>query len=110
MREVADWVSMVIKIKPHMVEVSDDIVWHMGYWLGQHRKPRYTLESIKESQDNICSGNFPNLQQLHVNATSFTSQMSIGCILHYRKPARMLDITFDDDEMPEQIEAGKPAY
>jgi len=109
-RQVAEWINMVLKLKARIVEVPDEFVWHMGYWLGQHRKPRYTLESIKQSQDNVCSGKFPGLLQLNVNATGFTSQLSIGYILHYRQPIRMMDITLEQEELPEGIEAGKPAY
>jgi hypothetical protein len=51
---------------------------HMGYWLGQHRHPRYTLDSIKETLNVIASGKYPGLKELGINPIRLNSEYAVG--------------------------------
>jgi hypothetical protein len=53
----------------------------MGYWLGQHRHPRYTLDSIKESLNVIASGKYPGIKDLGINPIRLNSEYAVGYVL-----------------------------
>lgn len=49
----------------------------MGYWLGQHRKPKFTLDSIKENTDIIASGKFSGLEAFGIQPTPVNSELAL---------------------------------
>eukprot|EP01126_Amoeba_proteus_P059141 TRINITY_DN7700_c0_g1_i19.p1 TRINITY_DN7700_c0_g1~~TRINITY_DN7700_c0_g1_i19.p1 ORF type:complete len:291 (+),score=29.92 TRINITY_DN7700_c0_g1_i19:390-1262(+) len=101
-RQLSDWISRVLKLQDkYTYEVGEEVLWHMGYWLGQHRKPRYTLDSIKENTDIVASNKFPGLGEFDVEPTSVTSQLAISLLHYYRKPVHQSDITLEKNELPD---------
>jgi len=110
-RQLVEWVNSLLKYEKRIIEVdNENIAWHLGYWWGQHRNPRFTLDTIKQTENIVCSKNYPGFSELDIKPVSLTSPTGRGVILYLRKPSRMLDITLDSQEMPEELEAGKPAY
>jgi len=102
--------NKILKVDATILESPELVTWHLGYWLGQHRKPRFTLDTIKESKDVICSGQYPGLKDLGIVPTGLTSQRSIGFVIHFRPPIRQLDVTLEQEELPEGIKEGEIAY
>lgn len=112
--ELADWLSKILKIEneQYKIPVSGDLLWHMGYWLGQHRKPKFTLDSIKENTDIIASGKFPGLEAFGIKPVPVNSELALSQLSIYRKPVRFQDITLDLEEIPDLGRAteAKPYY
>jgi len=108
MRQVVEWMRMVLKLNSRIIEVGDETAWHLGYWLGQHRKPRFTLDYVKNTANILTSGNFPGTKELHVDPIPLTSHLAIGYFRSYRRPSRMMDLTLEQEEIP-GIEPGKPS-
>uniref|UniRef100_A0A6B2L8V2 NAD-dependent epimerase/dehydratase domain-containing protein n=1 Tax=Arcella intermedia TaxID=1963864 RepID=A0A6B2L8V2_9EUKA len=108
--QIIDWMNKVLKVDANIMESPDLVTWHLGYWLEQIRKPKFTLDAIKETKDVVCSGQYPGLKELGIAPTPLTSQRSIGFIIHYRPPIRQLDVTLEQEELPEGIKEGEPAY
>jgi uncharacterized protein YbjT (DUF2867 family) len=110
-RQLVDWISALLKFDKKIIEVKDEnLQWHLGYWSGQLRNPRFTLDSIKQSEDIVCSGKFPGFSDLGIIPISVTSPTGRGSILYLRKPSRMLDIVADLSEIPETELPGRPAH
>jgi len=109
-RQLIDWLNVLLKYDKRIIEVTDEnIIWHLGYWLGQHRNPRFTLDSVKQSENIICSNQKPGFTELNLAPISLTSPTGRGTILYLRKPNRMLDIMSDNEKEPESIEGGRTA-
>jgi len=98
-----EWIREALKLpEKHIIPVSDNIVWHLGYWLGQHRNPRFTLDSIKENHDVILSGSRPGLRDCGITEpVSADSQTAVMYLNPWRKPSRQTDVTTDAAEIPE---------
>jgi len=112
-RQIAEWVNYVLKTRKRIIEIphNGDLEWHIAYWLGQHRKPRFTLDGMKFDTDTVASGNLLGLADLNVHATPLFSPIGLGCFLHFRPPSRQFDITLGQaPEIPGIEKGGTPHY
>jgi len=111
-RQIAEWMNFVLKAQKRIIDVKhgSDREWHLGYWLGQHRAPRMTLDTLKCDFDAVSSGNFPGLSDLHVKGTPLFSPLAIGCFIHLRSPERQFDVTMQQLPEIEGVEKGLPNY
>jgi NADH dehydrogenase (ubiquinone) 1 alpha subcomplex subunit 9 len=104
-KELAEWVARMVKIRPRYVELNDSDLENLAYWLGQHRKPRMTLDTIKrDKEDVLVSGKYPGFPELGIpqdHLQPLYSQLAVSYILSYRKPSRQVEISLDDE--PEEI-------
>jgi len=107
-RQLIDWVNVLLKYEKRIIEIKhENISWHLGYWLGQHRNPRFTLDSVKQSENILCSQKYPGFSDLSLSPISITSPTGRATILYLRKPIRMLDVMRDNDKDPEAIEGSR---
>jgi len=111
-RQIMEWMQYVLKTDKRIYNVTPggEIEWHLAYWLGQHRRPRYTLDSISLREDQVMSGNFPGFPDLKVVPTPLFSPVGIGSFIHFRPPIHQLDITFNKVPEIPGIEKGTPIY
>jgi len=110
-RQLFEWLQLAMKTEKKMYNIKPggEIEWHLGYWLGLHRRPRFTLDSLADREDKVMTGNYPSFADLKVIPTPLFSPIGIGCFIHLRPPLHQLDITFN--KLPEipGIEKG-PQY
>jgi len=98
-RELANWVNTALKTQQKIVPVDAETAWHLGYWLGQHRKPRYNEDSVQETSDRVLSGKHYGFAELGIEQPlSIFSPQALEQILWYRRPARQMDISLDTEE------------
>jgi len=101
----AEWVRKALKTpEKHIIPISDNMLWHLGYWLGQHRRPRMTLDTIKENHNVVIKKNSPHrgFAQCGVtNPVRLDSSTALMYMSPWRKPSRQTDITTDNAEIPE---------
>jgi len=102
-KELVDWITKVLKFGEEVKQypVNDDILWHLGYWFGQHRNPRFTPDSIKRSTDVVATGKYPGLASLGLAPGPLNSELALSILHMYRKPERFADITWDRAEIPD---------
>jgi len=101
----AEWVRQALKLpEKHIIPISDNMLWHLGYWLGQHRRPRMTLDTIKEKHNITLKKNTPHRGFAQCGVTNpirLDSNTAIMYMNPFRKPSRQTDITTDAAEIPE---------
>jgi NADH dehydrogenase (ubiquinone) 1 alpha subcomplex subunit 9 len=101
-KQFAEWVRLVLKMpNKQMWEVNEGLLWHMGYWLGQHRHPRYTLDSVKENSSVVASNKFPGLTELGIKPMKVNSEFTVSFLHPFRHPNRQMDITNLLEEIPD---------
>eukprot|EP01127_Copromyxa_protea_P004846 TRINITY_DN14667_c0_g1_i1.p1 TRINITY_DN14667_c0_g1~~TRINITY_DN14667_c0_g1_i1.p1 ORF type:complete len:374 (-),score=92.57 TRINITY_DN14667_c0_g1_i1:83-1204(-) len=112
--ELADWLIHILKLQgqQHKVPIGEDLLWHLGYWLGQQREPKFTLDWNKQSTDVVSSGKFPGLIDLGVKPTPVNSELALSMLSIYRQPVRFQDVTLDLEEIPDlgRAQEDKPYY
>jgi NADH dehydrogenase (ubiquinone) 1 alpha subcomplex subunit 9 len=101
-RQFAEWVRKILKMpNKHFLDISQEDLWHLGYWLGQHRHPRWTLDNIKENNNTLLSGNYPGLAELGVKPYRVNSEYATAILHPFRHPTRQLDLTEMLEEIPD---------
>jgi uncharacterized protein YbjT (DUF2867 family) len=101
-KQFAEWIRLVLKMPDkRFYEAEGELLWHLGYWLGQHRHPRFTLDSIKESSNVIASNKFPGLTELGIKPMRVKSEFSLSFLHPFRHPSRHNDVTTLLEEIPE---------
>lgn len=111
--ELARWMDKVLKTNKKFVLPNEEVIWHLTYWLGLHRVPRFTEDGVKNTVDKVLSGKFPGITDLGVKPTPLKSPLGINCFLHYRPPIRQYDITMDAEPEVEPevgLSEGHPLY
>jgi len=110
--QIYEWVNFVLKTDKRIIPVKSggEVEWHTAYWLGLSRKPRVTLDMLKDSQHKILSGNYPGFAALNVTPTQLFSPIGMASYLHLRPPLRAYDIGFSSQPEIPGIEKGTPSY
>jgi len=110
--EVANFVMKMLKIHKRTVTLDDESLWNTAYWLGKHRNPRMTTDSIKFTEDTVASGKYPDFSALGITQEYLQplySQLALTYVQHLRKPARQVEVNLDDEpEEVKQLQRAQP--